>query len=210
MGTSLEIRRNRVLIAEDDDSSRNILKAVLFEMGLDVISTVDGLEALEKFYDPNPPEIAILDWLMPSMDGVEACRQIRRLEMANSTYIILLTCKDTKHDVITGLKAGANDYITKPYDKGELKARVGVGLRVVKLQRDLANRIKELKGALDHISTLQGIIPICMHCHKIRDDKDAWKKLEQYISEHTNAQFSHGLCPTCATEYKNYSAYGSK
>ena len=148
--------------------------------------------------------------MMPKMDGIEVCRQVRKVKTSNPVYIILLTSLDRKSDIVAGLEAGADDYIVKPYDKGELKARIEVGRRVVKLQSDVTNRVQELKDALDHIQTLQGIIPICMHCHKIRDDKNAWKQMEIYITEHTDAQFSHGLCPTCERQYINHKKYSSK
>jgi len=109
--------------------------------------------------------------------------------------------KDRKEDIVSGLDAGANDYVIKPFEQEELRARLRVGERVVELQSALNDRVKELQKALSHIKTLQGILPICMHCHKIRDDQDVWQRLEKYIAEHSGVQFSHGLCPECRKKY---------
>ena len=134
---------------------------------------------------------------MPGMDGVEICRKVRQDIEDSPFYLILLTMRDSKEDIVSGLRAGANDYISKPFNREELHARVHVGERVIELQSALATRIKELKEALAHVKTLQGILPICSYCKKIRDDKKYWQKMESYISSHTEAQFSHSICPEC-------------
>ena len=146
------------------------------------------------------PRLVILDWMMPGMEGLRICQQMRASPQPLPTYIILLTAREQKEDVVSGLDAGANDYITKPFNRGELQARVRVGERVVELQSSLAARVKELQEALAHIKKLQGILPICIHCHRIRDDRNYWQRLEGYISEHSDAVFSHGLCPDCLQE----------
>ncbi len=117
------------------------------------------------------------------------------------TYVIILTGRDTTEDIVEGLDAGADDYITKPFDENELRARLNVAVRMVRTQTSLTDNILELKEALEHVKTLQGIIPICMHCHKIRNDKQAWDKLETYISKHSDAQSSHSICPDCLEEH---------
>jgi len=200
---------NRILIAEDDPISLKVLKTKLENWGFEIVITTDGSEALEQLNLPDSPKIAILDWMMPKMNGVEVCRQFRKVKTSNPAYLILLTSLDRKSDVVKGLDAGADDYIIKPFDNEELLARIGAGKRIIKLQTELANRVKELKDALNHITTLQGNIPICMHCKKIRDDKDAWKQMEIYITEHTEAQFSHGICPTCERKQRNFQKYSS-
>jgi response regulator RpfG family c-di-GMP phosphodiesterase len=100
-------------------------------------------------------------------------------------------------DIVKGLKAGANDYMVKPYNIQELQVRIGVGRRVVELQGMLTSRIKELEAAQAHIQTLQGILPICAYCKKIRDDKQYWQQVETYVSDHSQVQFSHAICPDC-------------
>ena len=96
-----------------------------------------------------------------------------------------------------GLDAGADDYLAKPFDRNELRARVQVGVRVVELQRHLAEHIKELETALSQVKQLQGILPICSYCKKIRDDQNYWQRVESYISDHSEAEFSHSICPSC-------------
>jgi len=92
---------------------------------------------------------------------------------------------------------GADDYITKPFDKNELKSRLNVAKRMINVQNELATKVNELQEALNHVKLLQGIIPICMYCHKIRNDNNAWDQLEMYISNHSDAEFSHSICPQC-------------
>jgi len=191
----------KILIAEDESITRRMLKGMLVKWGYDVVTACDGKEAWEILQTDDAPQLVILDWMMPGMDGVEICRKVREFTTPSLTYIILLTAKDTKEDIVLGLGAGADDYISKPFEREELQARVQVGARVVGLQSALAFRIQELQEALSHIKRLQGILPICMHCHKIRDDYDSWQKLEEYIEEHSDAEFSHGLCPECQKKY---------
>jgi DNA-binding response OmpR family regulator len=113
----------------------------------------------------------------------------------------MLTARGERSDLIEGLEAGADDYVNKPFDPSELQARLGVGQRVVELQQVLAERVAELQHALEHVKTLQGVLPICMMCKKIRDDGESWQRLEQYVTDHSEAQFSHSLCPECLEKH---------
>lgn len=190
-----------ILIAEDDLTSRLMLQGILTKWGYTTLAAEDGLEAWTALSSPAPPQAAILDWEMPGINGVEICRKVRALDLAVPVYIILLTGRGSKEDIVQGLDAGADDYITKPFDGNELRARIRVAERMVSVQGTLAGKIEELKAALDHVKKLQGIIPICMHCHKIRNDNQAWDKLEAYMSDHSDAQFSHSICPECFDKY---------
>ena len=141
---------------------------------------------------------------MRGLDGWEVCRKVRAAAPADPPYLILLTARTQKGDIVVGLQAGANDYIAKPYDTGELQARLAVGARMVELQAALARRVTErgelilqLQAALAEVKTLSGIIPICAGCKKIRDDKGFWNQVEAYIQTRSLATFSHGLCPDC-------------
>ena len=187
----------RVLIAEDDPVSRYVLEAMLKNWGYDLVVTGNGLEAWEELQVDNAPQLAVLDWMMPGLDGVEVCRRVRQMTTTKSAYIILLTAKAEKNNIVEGLEAGANDYVNKPFAREELRARVGVGERVIHLQNDLAARVTELQEALSQVKQLQGILPICSHCKKVRDDKNYWQQVESYISAHSEAQFSHSICPDC-------------
>ena len=187
----------RVLIAEDDFTSRTVLASVLKKSGHEVVETVNGAAAWASLQQPGAPALVILDWMMPEMDGPEVVRGVRALKADRPPYIIMLTARGEKADIVAGLDAGANDYLAKPFDPGELRARVEVGRRMVEMQDALAAKVEELRQALDQIKTLRGIVPICANCKKIRDDKGYWNQVEAYVCEHTEAEFSHDICPEC-------------
>lgn len=196
----------KILVAEDDFTTRTMLQSVLLRWGYEVQAVADGTIALAVMEKPESPRLALLDWTMPGLDGVEVCRRLRAHQTAEPPYLILLTARSQKDDIVVGLQAGANDYIAKPYDTGELQARLAVGARMVELQSALARRLTEreeliqrLQVALAEVKTLSGIIPICAGCKKIRDDKGFWNQVEAYIQTHSLATFSHGLCPECTT-----------
>ena len=187
----------KILIAEDDEVSRRILHLTLVAAGHEIIVTKNGADALTVLEKNDAPPLAVLDWMMPDMDGLEVCRRIRTRETGTPVYIILLTAKGGKTDIVQGLEAGANDYVVKPFDRGELRARVKVGETIVNLQQNLAARVMELEAALAQVKQLQGILPICSYCKNVRDDNDYWQQVESYISLHTEAKFSHSICPSC-------------
>jgi sigma-B regulation protein RsbU (phosphoserine phosphatase) len=187
----------RILIAEDDPVSRRILEGTLIHWGYEVVVTQHGAAAWEALQCLDPPTLAILDIMMPEMDGLELCRKVRLLPCATPPYLILLTAMSRKEDVVKGIQAGANDYLTKPFHRDELRVRVGVGVQMLELQQSLAERVRELEEALSQVKQLQGLLPICSYCKKIRDDQNYWQKVESYLSDRTAVQFSHGICPAC-------------
>ena len=187
----------KILIAEDDPVSRRILEATLLKWGYEVSVALDGTEAWEKLQREHAPSLAILDIMMPGIDGLEVCRRVRQLPTTTPPYLILLTAMSSKDEVVTGIQAGANDYLSKPFHRDELKARVGVGAQMLALQKSLAERVKELEQALSQVKQLQGMLPICSYCKKIRNDQNYWQRVEGYISDHTDVEFSHGICPDC-------------
>jgi DNA-binding response OmpR family regulator len=188
----------KILIAEDEPLSRRLLQHVLTEHGHEVIVTSDGSQAWEVLQADDAPHLAIVDWMMPGLTGLQLCNLVHEAPDADLKYLILLTAKGEKADIVRGLAAGANDYVTKPFDKDELRARVDVGVRMIQLQIRLADRIRELQEALAHVNQLKGIIPICAQCKKIRDDQNYWQRVEKYIAKNVDAKFTHGLCPDCA------------
>jgi phosphoserine phosphatase RsbU/P len=190
----------RILVAEDDSVTRKLLESTLGRLGLDVIAAADGnaaWNALETLKGKDAPELAVLDWMMPGLEGIQVLRRLRTTPGFELLYVILLTSRTDKEDVAYGLAAGANDYIAKPFDPSELEARVRVGERMVKLQRSLAARVAELEVALAHVQRLQGLLPICSYCKKVRNEADYWEQVDSYLTSHSDIRITHGICPQC-------------
>jgi len=186
-----------ILIAEDDAVSRRLLETHLKRWGHEVQSYEDGQEACDVIARAETPLLSILDWMMPGMNGPDICRKLRQTEQIVHPYIVLLTSKEDSQSIVEGLKAGADDYVTKPFDAAVLRARVDVGLRVLRLQQKLSTRVTELEIALANVKRLQGLLPICSYCKRIRDDGNYWKQVDTYLAENTDAKLSHGFCPDC-------------
>ena len=186
-----------ILIAEDDAVSRRLLEICISRWGYEVVIAKDGSEALQILSREDRPPLAILDWMMPGIDGLDLCRKVRESQDFLPTHVILLTARNSKADILRGLDAGADDYISKPFDQDELRARIQVGVRLVELQRTLGERVHDLEKALQQVKQLQGLLPICSYCKKIRDDGNYWQQVETYVTKHSEAQFSHGICPDC-------------
>jgi DNA-binding response OmpR family regulator len=187
----------RALIADDDRTTTTMLARTLDRWGFEVSVAHDGGAAWEALASPTPPALAIVDWIMPGADGPELCRRLREDPTRAPVYVILLTARTSRRDVVAGLDAGADDYLTKPFDHDELRARVQVGRRVVALQQRLSERVAELQDVLSNMKQLRGLLPICAYCKRIRTDHDYWEQVEHYITDHSDAQFSHGICPHC-------------
>jgi DNA-binding response OmpR family regulator len=171
-----------ILLAEDDNISRRILAAQLVEMGFEIAEVEDGSEAWEAFQNTKP-DLVITDWMMPNVDGLELCRRIRNCHAPSYTYIIILTALDRKQGYLEGMDSGADDFVTKPANIGELSARLKVARRILSLQK--------------HVSKLEGLLPICPRCKKIRASQNKWEAVESFIMKRTDALFSHGICPDC-------------
>ena len=186
-----------VLIAEDDRVTGEILARTLQRWSYETTVVSDGAQAWNHLRTASSPTLAILDWMMPEIDGPDVCRRVRsELPLANM-YLLLVTARESRGDVIAGLDAGADDYIIKPFDPDELRARVAVGVRILALQQKLAERVAELQDALANVKQLRGLLPICSYCKRIRGDDQYWQQVEGYIADHSDAQFSHGICPSC-------------
>jgi len=190
----------KILVAEDDAVTRRMLVVTLERLGWDVITAEDDNAAwrvFETLKGKDAPDLAVLDWMMPGIEGIEICRRLHTTPGFELVYIILVTSRGGKEDLSYGLAAGANDYITKPFDPVELEARVRVGQRMVKLQRSLAARVTEVEAALAHVQRLQGLLPICSYCKKVRNEANYWEQVESYFTAHSDLDFTHSICPQC-------------
>jgi DNA-binding response OmpR family regulator len=186
----------RALVADDDRIATKILSRSLIDWQFDVSVAHDG-ESAWTLAQTHAPQLAIVDWMMPTLNGLDLCRRIRLDAARAHMHIILLSSRGSRQDVVDGLNAGADDYLIKPFDPAELLARLHVGVRVLTLQNRLALRVAELEASVSTVKRLHGLLPICSYCKRVRTDGNDWEQLEAYISEHTDAQFSHGVCPPC-------------
>jgi DNA-binding response OmpR family regulator len=187
----------KILVAEDDPVSRRALEVTLRRWGYEVVPAADGAQAWQIFQQADAPRLALLDWIMPGLDGVEVCRQVRAQTQKPVSYLILLSAKSSTEDVVLGLESGADDYLAKPVELPELQARLKVGLRVLELQNALADRVRELQDALENVRQLQELLPICAYCKKVRNDQNYWQQVEAFLSARLDLRFSHSICPDC-------------
>jgi len=187
----------KLLVAEDDTVIRRLLQVTLSRSGFEVVAVANGRQALEEMQKADAPRLAVLDWMMPEIDGLDVCRRIRANAGVPYVYILVLTAKGRKEDLVEGLDAGADDFLTKPFDPQELRSRLRVGQRTLDLEAALRTKVAELQEALDRVEQLQGLLPICMHCKKIRDDENRWHRVETYIAKRSAAEFTHALCEEC-------------
>lgn len=188
-----------ILVADDEPGARLLLERLLAKEGYRVVTANDGVQALEVLSRVDPPRLAILDWMMPNMSGLEVCRAVRARE--GYTYMLMVTARGEPQDVVAGLDAGMDDFLTKPFEPAELRVRLRTGCRILELETGLKARIQELNTALLEVQQLQGMLPICMHCKSIKDSAQQWHKLEAYVESHSNARFTHGLCEACLEKH---------
>ncbi len=190
----------KVLLVEDEYTTRLTVQVVLEGWGYTVDSAEDGAVGWELVQRNDGPQIAILDWEMPGFDGLELCRKIKALRRRTPVYVILLTAKDAQQDILKGFAAGADDYMTKPFDDNELRARVRVAAKLVSTQEELAVSNDELRDALNHVALLQGDFSFCTQCHKVENNEGVWKTLAECQSDQDDPRFNYMVCPDCAKE----------
>ncbi|MCD6387994.1 MAG: response regulator [Desulfobulbaceae bacterium] len=189
----METKYAVILIIDDQPANLKVLLSFLKQHNFEVRIAENGDRALQVL-DNYQPDIILLDVMMPGMDGFETCRRIKANKEIAGIPVIFMTALDSVEDKVSGFEAGGVDYITKPFQQAEVLARVNthITLRKQKLK---------LKQALAEVKRLSGFLPICAFCKKIRDDEGYWRQMEQYITEHSEAIFSHGVCPDCAEEH---------
>jgi sigma-B regulation protein RsbU (phosphoserine phosphatase) len=192
-----EAAHARVLVADDDPGMVQLLIDLLTEWGFHPTAVSDGSRALAALLAPEGPQVALLDWSMPGLEGPEVCRAVRMAQTIARPHLILLSARSSSTDVVSGLEAGADDYLTKPCDPQELRARVFAGLRSIGLQAQVNQRIRELQAAAARPAPLVGALPICAYCKAIRDKGNAWRAVEEFFAVHAEIAFSHGVCDDC-------------
>ncbi len=188
---------HRILVADDDDRQRELLGHYLKSWGYTVTECRDGLEAATILEAENAPSIALIDWMMPGLEGVEICRRVRG-NPARRPYIYLILVTGN-NEAARGLEAGADDFVGKPYAVDELRARLLVAQRVVNLERKLSGHIGQLRGALDQFAQDEESGPVCLcpRCRRAHDDRLPWQPLEDFLRERTGEDPVLETCPAC-------------
>ena len=171
-----------ILIAEDDIIYRKILQWALKSLKHNVEVAKNGSIAWE-IWQKKQHQLIISDWVMPGMTGIELCQKIRAHNQLRYTYIIMLSKMGGRKNYLKAMDAGVDDFISKPFYREQVLARIRVAERILSLQSEISN--------------LSELLPICSYCKRIRDDENYWEKVESYIKKFTNVRFSHGICPDC-------------
>ena len=203
----------KVLVVEDDPFFQRVLVKRLLAEGYQVFAAADGREGMKAIVSFEP-DLVISDWMMPEVDGLELCQSVKTGLKEAAPYFILLTAKGEISNKLLALDTGADDYLVKPCDQGELMARVRAGLRIVLLTQELRATVQSLhvanaelesaKAEVDRLS--HELVPICAFCRKVRDSDGDWYSIEDYLARRTQADFTHGICPECRIEH--YPAVG--
>ena len=177
----------KVLVAEDDRTSRALLHGALLKLGYEVVEAENGGDAWDKLV-ASGVRIVVSDWVMPDIDGLELCRRARALRDRPYVYFILLSgARVGDAHYTNAMDEGVDDFLQKPLDVETLRMRLRVGERIVRLT--------------ERVRTLEGILPMCAYCRRIRDEKGSYSGIEEYVSDRTSARFSHGVCPECAQKH---------
>ncbi len=186
-------KKSTILVVDDQPVNLKVLLSFLESHGF-VVRLADTGERAIRSLEVMEPDLILLDVMMPGINGFETCKRIKANKDSADIPIIFMTALDSIEDKINGFDAGGVDYITKPFQKVEVLARV-------KTHVTLRNRERELQKALADVKELSGFLPICSFCKKIRDDEGYWQQVDKYITEHSDVLFSHGICEHCAEEH---------
>jgi len=203
-----------ILIVDDSRDEQELLSTRLRSAGYESLMVADSAEAAfgilgrdNAGQGTGAVDLILMDIMMPGVDGLEACRRITTTEWLQGIPIIVITAKTDEKDLLAAFAAGAMDYIRKPVNRTELVARVSsaLALREERFTRkvreqELLLRTEELERALREVKVLRGLIPICAKCKRVRTDTENWQGLEEYVQDHSEAEFSHGICHVCMKE----------
>jgi PleD family two-component response regulator len=201
---------NDIVLVDDNADNLRLLSNMLKKGGYEVRPTNSGKMALAAIY-AKPPILILLDIMMPGMDGFQVCNDLKANEETQEIPVIFISAMDDLAEKVKAFSIGCVDYITKPFQEDEVMARVKTQVKMALLKKGLEEKnqsleveitkrkklVKELQAALENIKILKGLLPICANCKKIKDDNGKWEKIDSYIQKHTEAKFTHGLCPDC-------------
>jgi len=178
----------KVLVVDDQNSVRQMTRITLEQLGIRHIHEAENGKAAMETATLQPIDLIISDYNMPEMDGLEFVSRVRKVDNKVKIIMITTTARAQTEDIVQGIDAGADDFVTKPFDADLLFARLHVAERILGLQH--------------HVKQLEGLLHICAQCKRIRDENKDWTQLERYITAHSNVLFSHGLCPDCAAAWE--------
>ena len=191
-----------ILIADDTPEHLTVLRQMLAEQNYMVRPALNGEIAI-KAANESPPDLILLDIRMPGMDGYEVCQQLKSEEKTRKIPVIFISALNELDDKVKAFSLGGVDYITKPFQTEEVLARIKTHLKLRNLQKKLEDKNAQLQNALEEIKTLQGIIPICANCKKVRDDENYWNEVEGYLKK-LDIMLSHSVCPDCSKKLFYY------
>lgn len=193
--------KNRILVIDDDIGLRKTLLAILAAKGYETFVAGDGAEGL-ALLEGTPVNLVLTDLGLPDISGIDILGKVKTLYPA--TQVIILTGSATFDSAVEATNLGAFSYLLKPYDIDQLLLQIQRAIEKQQAEEELRrsrqmleDKVAELEATLSRVKQLEGILPICMYCKKIRDDADQWQQMEEYISRHSEANFSHGICPDC-------------
>ena len=188
----------RILIVDDIPENIDLLMKILEPEGYNLAFATSGPKAIEVTHH-FMPDLILMDVMMPpEMDGFETCIQLKATPMTADIPVVFVTAKNETASIVRGFECGGQDYIPKPFRREEVLSRVSTHVQVRLMIRRQTQLIDELQGALDQVKTLEGLLPICASCKKIRDDNGYWHQIESYLKSHSNLDFTHGICNDCA------------
>ena len=189
-----------ILAVDDSPTNLAVLSSILEAEPCHLLLAESGEQALVHAREGHP-QLILLDVMMPGMNGYQVCQALKSDPATQDIPVMFITSRTDLDDVVRGFETGALDYVSKPFEPLELLARVRTHLELHRRRDQERRLIAELREALDHVKLLSGLLPICAHCKKVRDDHGFWQQVEAYISTHSEATFSHGLCPDCIPIY---------
>lgn len=194
------IQPTTVLIVDDHLANLGVLCASLTRAGYKVLVAETGLQALERAAIAQPAAI-LLDVIMPDMDGFETCRRLKQQAATHAIPVLFMSALTDTIDKVQGFAVGGVDYVTKPFEVEEVLARVATHTALYTLRQELAQKNRHLEDALAQVKRLSGFLPMCAGCKKIRDDEGYWHSVEAYITTHSEAILSHGMCADCMRRF---------